>query len=401
MIDRRMRVSAPAGAVVAFGLAVGAASFAPTEAAAQSISCGGSYQVRAGDTLSEIAVRAYGAGRFGPIFEANRNRMSSPQRLEVGVTLFIPCLDGRGQPLPEGVRPESALTQAEAPSRTPDIEEAPVETAALAAPTDTPTFRTAPNALSAAIIGQVPEGQTVRLLAVNPSAPFVGYDLPEGGMLTEVVQRALYRSPVLLDFDVTYRGGETLTDVAGGGFDLGFPVRRPNCESPTLPADAEAVCADYFFSSAIYTTGISMYVTTTGDFVDASQASDLQGARLCRPEGMAINDLQASGLTSGYVSLVRARDTVECFLLLTNGDVGVVSVSPEEGEAAMELMDDTRRIARIDNIGEGQAVHVAAPRSAPLAQAYIEIINEGLSEMRSSGEYDAVVQNHLTFARMN
>ncbi|MEM9783788.1 MAG: hypothetical protein AAF899_15115 [Pseudomonadota bacterium] len=397
-----MSMSIPGRVAVAFAMAVGVAGFVPTEAPAQEISCGGTYQVRPGDTLSEIAVRAYGAGRFGPIFDANRNRVSSPQRLEVGVNLFIPCLDGRGQPLPRGVRPAGIGTQADAtPEPQPEPEpEAPVEAAALSV-SDAPTFRTAPNALSQAIIAQVPEGATVRLLAVNPQAPYVGYQLPEGGMLTEVVQRALYRSPVLLDFDVTYRGGNAIGDVSEGGFDLGFPVRRPNCEAETLSADAEAVCSAFFFSAPIYTTGISMYVTTTGDFSNAATAEDLRGARLCRPEGMSIDDLQASGLTSGVVSFVRARDIVECFLLLNNGDVGVVSVSPEDGKAALDLMPDTRRIKAINNIGRGQAVHVAAPRSGRLAQAYIEIINEGLAEMRSSGEYAAVVENHLAFSKLN
>lgn len=405
-MQHRKNTTTAMARALAVTVAAGTASLiVPAEAEAQVVSCGGDYVVLPGDTLSEIAVRAYGAGRFGPIFEANRNAISSPQRLEIGVQLFIPCLDGQGQPLPRGVRPATARadiveTPVPAPAPTVTPTEREVETAAVSTD-DTPTFRTAPNALSQAIVAQVPEGATVSLLAVRPSKPFVGPDLPEGGMLTEIVQRALFRAPVPLDFDVDYEGGEGVEDIASGEFDLGFPVRRPNCEAASLPIEAARLCAEYYFSSPIYVTGISMFVTRTGDFASASSAGELQGSRVCRPEGMSTDDLAASGLDGSAVSLIPARDTLECFMMLDNGDVNVVSVPKAEGLQAAEMLEIGSRVVAIEGIGSGQTVHVAAPRSRPYGQAYIEIINDGLAEMRASGEYAAVVENHLAFARLN
>jgi nucleoid-associated protein YgaU len=49
------------------------------------------YTVRAGDTLSSIAAQVYGdAGEWRTIFEANRDQMSSPEALSIGMTIRIP-----------------------------------------------------------------------------------------------------------------------------------------------------------------------------------------------------------------------------------------------------------------------------------------------------------------------
>jgi len=50
------------------------------------------YTVVAGDTLTKIAAKFYGAGgSWEPIYEANRNSLSSPSSLRVGQTLVIPA----------------------------------------------------------------------------------------------------------------------------------------------------------------------------------------------------------------------------------------------------------------------------------------------------------------------
>ncbi|MEO1721735.1 MAG: hypothetical protein AAFR84_04960 [Pseudomonadota bacterium] len=384
-------------AVSACALLLGAGvALSPAPVEAQAIQCGGDYRVVAGDTLSEIAVRAYGAGRFGPIFDANRPRVRSPQTLEVGVNLFIPCLDGTGNPLPRGVRPQPAA----APAATPPEPETETEAASLD-PTTSPTFLTAPQGVVASLTttGDV---ATAKLLAVRPNAPFVGAKLPEGGMLTEIVQRALLRAPVPIEFDVTYVGGESAADVAEGGFDLGYPVARPNCaDAGNLDAASAALCSNFVFSEPIYAAGIGMFVTTDGDFGGANGARDLFGSRLCRPRGMGVGDLAGVGLVAPNVNPVSASSVDECFQMLAMGDVNVVSVPVPEGEAAAKRLNVASRVRTLSSIGEGQTLHVVAPRSSENGAAFIAVINGGLADMRRSGSYEAIVQNHLSFEPIN
>ncbi|MGH8877853.1 MAG: LysM peptidoglycan-binding domain-containing protein, partial [Stackebrandtia sp.] len=52
---------------------------------------GRTHTVDRGDTLWDIAHRYYGRGdRWPVIFDANRNKVSSPYRLPIGAVLVIP-----------------------------------------------------------------------------------------------------------------------------------------------------------------------------------------------------------------------------------------------------------------------------------------------------------------------
>ena len=74
---------------------VGASAQAPrTQAAGASMSGGQSartYTVQAGDSLSKISKQFYGNGsQYMKIFEANRDRLSDPNRIQPGQELIIP-----------------------------------------------------------------------------------------------------------------------------------------------------------------------------------------------------------------------------------------------------------------------------------------------------------------------
>jgi len=64
----------------------------PQAAAAAAAGAGGkTYTVQAGDTLSKIAKEFYGnANEYNKIFEANKDQLSSPDRIKVGQELKIP-----------------------------------------------------------------------------------------------------------------------------------------------------------------------------------------------------------------------------------------------------------------------------------------------------------------------
>jgi len=54
-------------------------------------SSGSTYTVQPGDTLSKIAKERYGnANDYNKIFEANRDKLSSPDKIQVGQELVIP-----------------------------------------------------------------------------------------------------------------------------------------------------------------------------------------------------------------------------------------------------------------------------------------------------------------------
>lgn len=79
-------------------LAAGAVSILASLGAAQAnMSCGETYSVVAGDTLSKISLRAYGSFLYQPIYTQNIDVIgSNPDMIYVGQTLLIPCLSAEG-----------------------------------------------------------------------------------------------------------------------------------------------------------------------------------------------------------------------------------------------------------------------------------------------------------------
>ena len=64
---------------------------AAAAAAAGAGAAGKTYTVKSGDTLSKIAKEFYGnANEYNKIFEANKDKLSSPDRINVGQELKIP-----------------------------------------------------------------------------------------------------------------------------------------------------------------------------------------------------------------------------------------------------------------------------------------------------------------------
>ena len=81
------------GGVVAVtdSLEVGAAAGATGGSTATAARGGRSYTVKSGDTLSKIAKAQYGdAAKYPRIFEANRNILSDPDKIQPGQVLAIP-----------------------------------------------------------------------------------------------------------------------------------------------------------------------------------------------------------------------------------------------------------------------------------------------------------------------
>lgn len=78
------------------------------------VTCGQTYIVTSGDTLSSISTRAYGASMFEVLYQANRAAIGDdPNRLFVGQELAVPCRDGGGTAQAASA-PEAEAPEAEA-----------------------------------------------------------------------------------------------------------------------------------------------------------------------------------------------------------------------------------------------------------------------------------------------
>jgi polar amino acid transport system substrate-binding protein len=335
------------------------------DAAAQSIDCGGTYSIQRGDTLRAIAQRAYGVGDFQTIYQANVSVIgANPNLIEVGMRLSIPCRDG-----------------------------APAAAAAAPEP--------AAPALDAGAFTR-PAGAPARLLGVDGNAPFSGGDLPGGGLFTELLVQALARAGATageVDFAPDW-SAQAAALLPGGGYDVGFPWVRPNCaQAATLGAESRARCRSFDFSDPFFEVVLSFYTLDGSEYSAIRSHDEMLGARICRPDGMFVGDLEAEGLVEPNVSLVSPPTAQDCFNALMIGEVNIVSTDALTAEQTLAAVPGaTRRVRELDGLATLQTLHAAAPRGSAVGRGALAQLNEGLKRMRASGEWFAAVQKYRTNA---
>lgn len=356
-----MRIPGLAAAAAAMAVAIGFGA-AATPAQAQAIACGGVYTIQRGDTLATIARRAYGANEYQIIYLANTEVIGpDPNLVEVGMRLRIPCLGDPAAAQQGGAARAAAVTPPE-----------PVRPGAA---------------------------EAVRYIGVHGAAPFSDEGLPGGGLFTEMMRLALQRSgapaPSAVDFapDWSSQLGALLP---GGGYDVGFPWVRPDCARPgTLGAESRARCRSFTFSDPFFEVVLSFYTLKASEYAGARDHAALQGARICRPEGMFVGDLEAEGLVEPNVSLVTPATAEDCFRALMVGEVNIVTIDAPAAEEAIAVVPRAgRRVTELEGLATLQTLHAVAPRSSGAGRRAIERLNRGLTQMRGSGEWFSALQKH-------
>lgn len=329
---------------------------------AQSIDCGGDYAIARGDTLRAIAVRAYGVGNFQLIYLANADVIGpNPNLIEVGMRLRIPCLGDAPTP--------AAATGAGA------------QLAAVNLRTDA----AAP-------------GRGAQFIGVDGNAPFSDGDLPGGGLFTELMTLAMQRAGGDVgDIDFAPDWPAQLSALLpGGGYDVGFPWVRPDCDRPAaLGAESRARCRSFDFSDPFFEVVLSFYTIHGSEYEGAATHEALFGARLCRPDGMFVGDLEAEGLVEPNVSLVAPPTAQDCFDALLVGEVNVVTMDALTAEKTLETTAGAaRKVTELEGLATLQTLHAVAPRTSAAGRAALGRLNDGLRVMRGSGEWFAAVQKH-------
>lgn len=397
----------------------------PSAAPAQDrIACGADYTVRAGDSLSAIALRAYETFNYQAIFEANRNTLVSPAVLRVGQPLFVPCLDGAGAPIPVAAS-ATETAAAEPPEGRAEVDAVPAAGAEAEAGSDGDT-RIAATSGALPVVRQLtirgdgaagtrrpaeglrvaavpaslelpPADRTIHLLT-GSNAPFSHREMPEGGMITELVNRALLRANDRRPYDLAWdnRWDRHLSELLPSGeADLGFPWFRPDCgDLDSLPDAMRPRCTDFDYSDPIYEVVVGYYARPATPAAQIRRFADLGGMRVCRPAGHFTFDLEMRGLVEPGITLVRPRNARDCFAMLAAGEADVVSLNRliGDGVIASEGIEGVTDLPALSSI---ETLHMVAARSNPYGRAYLDMVDRGLRQLRQEGVWFEVTSRHM------
>ncbi|MEL6643449.1 MAG: LysM peptidoglycan-binding domain-containing protein [Pseudomonadota bacterium] len=341
-------------------------TFAPTAASAQEACT--SYSVRAGDTLASIAEAAYGTFDYQTIFNANRNAISNPNAIEIGTVLALPCADGS---LPGAASPQELIAQQEA-------EQA--------------------NRPGAASVFEPP----IKIVSANGWAPFVGEKFKGGGMLVRLASTALNRGGNAREYNVSFVDDwsshlETLLPL--GAFDVSIAWYLPDCTKyDLLSAGMQKRCDELEGSLPIYESVVGFFTTPDNAYADARQYTDYAGARVCRPAGWFTFDLEEQGLSEPLVTMVVPDGVNDCMEMLTAGEVDVVPLEIESVSAAATELGIEGQIVQNPYLTNLLNLHFVTHKTNPRGRVYLALLNRGLTEMRETGEWYAIISDALAEA---
>ncbi|MEJ8560839.1 LysM peptidoglycan-binding domain-containing protein [Yoonia sp. GPGPB17] len=352
-LTKRVFLTSTSLAAVA-AMTAGLALMSPQQVAAQE-QCS-TYTVVRGDTLSVIASTAEVVGGFQTLFDANTNVLESPNLLEVGQVLTIPCADGS---LPT--------------------------TAARAAPAST-----APAPVTAQ------PDRTLRIATASGYAPFTDEDAPGGGLITQMVNRSMELGNADQAYDLIFIndwGSHLETLLPTGAVDMVFPWFKPDCDRvENLSPSSAYRCTDFNHSEPFYEALVGYYTLAGSQYENVTTYPELFGARLCRPEAWFTFDLEAQELMPPNVELKTTVPQNGCWQLLLDGEVDVITLDALPAEEDYRNLGLDGQIAKLEPLTSAVTMHVFVSKNNQFANDALPIINAGLEELRLSGEWFNIVR---------
>jgi polar amino acid transport system substrate-binding protein len=360
-------------ALIAFSMSVCARN-----AALYAQTCGADYVVKEGESLADIATRVYGnSSQWTLIFYANQDRMGANASMLVpGLSIRIPCLGGQQPSSPASVPTTPSAQPSSSPSSSVDAIE-----------------------LSSVV-------RRIEFLTADGYTPFTDRSLPNGGMITHIVAASMdlvkEQAAGSFGYNVSW-----VNDWAAHlnpllitrAFDVGFPWLKPDCDHPAdLSQDAKYRCQKFFFSDPLYEIFTVLFVKSNSPITFAKD-DEMLGKTLCQPAGYSTYELDKGGrnwVKDNKVILLRPQTIEECFRLLDSGSVSAVVTADLTGKAvtaALGIRDHVKALQRPVAIG---TLHLIVPKTHPHASTVLYYINTATAKLRESGEYDKIVDSHLS-----
>ncbi|MEO1238967.1 MAG: LysM peptidoglycan-binding domain-containing protein [Pseudomonadota bacterium] len=348
-----------------FAVAAAAATFIATPQDAQAQNACEIYTVKQGDSLGSIAQSAYGTFDYQQIFNANRNAIANPNAIEVGIALQLPCEDGS---LPGGASASDIIA---------------AESARAAASSSVSNSFEPP----------------IKILSSNGWAPFVGEEFEGGGMLVRLATTALNRGGNNREYNVNFVddwGAHLTTLLPLGAFDVSIAWYIPDCTKIDMLSDAmKTRCNELDGSLPIYETVVGFFTMPGNQYDGVRNYSDFAGARICRPEGWFTFDLEEQGLIEPVVSMIVPKSVNDCFEMMKNGEVDVVPLEIESVAAATRELGMENEISQNPYLTNLLELKFVTHKTNPRGRVYIAMLNRGLTEMRESGEWYAIISDSL------
>lgn len=327
------------------------------------------YVVQEGDTIGNIAIKAYGTLDYQTVFNANRDRIGNDiAGLQPGTELVLPCLDGR-------LTIDAAV---------PDVADA------------------APIASEGAGSVDTSYKPKVKFVTGGDWYPFTDEGLTGGGFLLRIVETAMHRGGNDRGYTITWVDdwdSHMVTLLPLRAADLSIAWYAPDCTKTESMSDlTREFCDEFVFSKSLYDAVFGFFTRADSSFAGAESMADYKGARICRPEGYSMHDLDEAGLIEPAVTISIPPTISDCAEGVMQGTYDVMSVESQAMVSVVKELGLGDEFVESPFVTSIQAISAMGAKSNPRAAEYVAMLDAGLNEMRESGEWYDIVASSLNEA---
>lgn len=286
------------------------------------------YVVRPGDTLSVIARKVYGdTEKWTEIYRANKHLIRDADSIKVNWKLYVPAA-------------QTLLSKSG------------------------------------------PDTSAVKLVTGNNYPPYAGQDLPNLGMITEIVARIFQKMGHKPEIEFwSWKFGY---DAAG---ECMFAATFPYMKSPEREKK-------FLFSQPIYDGLVSCFVKEgfPGKF---EKPEDLAGLTFCEAEGYYTPGIDAL-VKNNLVKVKKVKEVDTCFKMLKQGLADIVAVDQLVGRKQLKtLYGSTKGFREFDKALAIEPLHLMIPKCHPNANVLVYKFNEALADLKRKGVVKNIVRRHL------
>lgn len=327
------------------------------------------YVVQEGDTIGNIAIKAYGVLDYQIVFNANRDKIGNDiSGLKPGTELILPCEDGR-------------LTA-----------DAPVPDVANAAP------------IASAGAGAIDTSYKpkVKFLTGGDWYPFADEGLTGGGFLIRLIETAMHRAENDRGYSISWVDdwdSHMATLLPTNAFDLSVAWYAPDCsKTESMSELTHEFCDEFVFSKSLYDAVFGFFTRADSPYANATTLADYKGARICRPEGYSLHDLDEAGLIEPAVTISIPAVIGDCAEGVMQGIYDVASVESQAMAPVVKELGLGKEFVESPYVTSIQAISAMGSKSNPRVGEYLAMLDAGLDDMRNSGEWYEIISSSLNEA---
>ena len=286
------------------------------------------YVVKAGDSLSAIALKFYNDPFAWPyIAESNREALRGSKYLQIGTRLII--------------------------------HELPREKKTL-----------------------INRGEILPLVTGNEYAPFTDERLPNGGMITEIIERI-------------FRGMGYDPQIEFWNWDHGYRATQKGVFAATFPyLKTPERQAEYLYSKPVYEILIVPFVRKDSG-ITYNSPEDLKNYRICKAKGYAVPTIDEMVKDGALHNLEEPKQMSDCFKMLEAKQVDMVVEMELSGKELISNMGLGHSIHALENAIDIASLHIIFPKYYSESNVMLYKFNKSLKSLKASGAYHEIVKNHL------